>query len=89
MKQFCMALLIVGLIFLSWILLSLVENGDYKAIHSWAQNNGHIVKNIERRLVDIGPFWYTDKHMRVYKVNIENSKIVWFRIGSRFDVVEE
>lgn len=89
MKQFCIALLIVGLIFLSWILLSLIENGDHNAIHSWAQNNGYVVKNIERRLVDIGPFWYTDKNMRVYKADIENSRVFWFRIGIKFDVVEE
>ena len=89
MKQFYMILFVIGFIFLLWILTSLVEDGDRQKIYDWAKNKNHVVKNIERRIVNIGPFWYTDKSMRVYKVDLENSKVVWFRFGFKTDIVEE
>jgi hypothetical protein len=82
----CFVLLIVVIIAVqNWIV-----SQDHLEINSWAQKHNYIVKNIERRLVSIGPFWYTDKHSRVYKVDMENVKTVWFRFSPfATDVIEE
>ena len=67
-----------------------IVSRDHLEINSWAQKHNYIVKNIERRLVSIGPFWYTDKNSRVYKVDMENVKTVWFRFSLlKTDVIEE
>ena len=68
---------IVFLIGFFWVLVAL-QNADQQYIEKWAADNHYVVKEAERCYFYKGPYWFSYKSDRIYKVKTED-KVFWFR----------
>ena len=55
------------------------ERADKKYIQEWAAENSVSVAQVERHFWDIGPFWH-HKNTRIYRVDLEDGRVFWFRL---------
>lgn len=84
------AILLIALmvVLCCWSIIT-VPTHDRQEIKSWATEKGYVVTTIDQHILDTGPFWHM-KNARVYKVQTENMKVVWFRFQLfGMDIIEE
>lgn len=88
MEKKIVALIVIVSLILAISILPMGEGIDRTAINDWAATNKHVISSIDRHHFDIGPFWI-GKNCRIYKVQVEDQKIFWFRFGLLTTEIEE
>lgn len=73
--------IIVVLLLLIFIAIPAQQKSDEDDIRIWAVEKNQVILKIERCYWDIGPFWFRNKHDRIYKVDLVSGKTFWFRMS--------
>lgn len=70
-------------LFLIILVVVSVNNSDKVEIERWAADEGYTIVSCEQTIFDTGPFWYRNKHQRIYKVVVATpvEQTIYFRMG--------
>lgn len=89
MKEFGLILLfLLFIVFCIWI-SCVTDNSNRNYINNWALKNNHKIESVEETWFDTGPFWIKDKHHRIYRVEIEDDRTFYFRVGTFWTEIKE
>ena len=66
------------IVFVVWV-INATENSDKAEITAWAAQRSETVQEIERRILNTGPFIITENY-RIYHVRTSEG-VYWFRYG--------
>lgn len=78
MKTFFLLLLLA--VSITFVVLW-VDYQDRSTIQEWTTNHQTSAVKIERRLFKLGPYYLVGKNQRVWRVELSNGRVAWFRIG--------
>jgi hypothetical protein len=79
---------IIGLVILALVfgMFAITAQSDKQEIKEWAiQKRVEIVK-IESCAIALGPYYFKQRHQRIYEVTLDNGSTYWFRFGLGYDV---
>ena len=69
--------IIILFIILAFVIISCQKTSDHKDITGWVVSRSETVKEIDRRFMDIGPYWAM-KDARYYRVETDKG-VYWFK----------
>jgi len=80
--------ILIGLVIIAIMfgMFAIIDRSDKREIKEWATQKGVKIAKIEPCAVELGPYYFKQRHQRIYEVTLDNGATYWFRFGVGYDV---